>query len=106
MSITKLSDAEQAAAIREACRSLGWTYTVRNSILTIYTRFTPGDSNAFSRCDSEAYSIVGLLRRTSPGSDWGTDGGSIGGMTGLNGGYYKLNRSGGSKRVLSLLAKG
>ena len=106
MSNTKLSDAEQAAAIREACGSLGWSFSVRNSILTIYTKFPPGDRNAFARCDSEAYSIVGLLRRTSPGSDWGTDGGSIGGMTGLNGGYYKLNRSGGSKRVLALLARG
>ncbi len=106
MSITKLSDAEQAAAIREACRSLGWYYEVRGSVLTIVTKFPPGNIEAFARCDSEAYSIVGLLRRTGPGSDWGTDGGSIGGMTGLNGGYYKLNRSGGSKRVLALLARG
>jgi hypothetical protein len=53
----------------------------------------------------EYYSILGLLPTTSAGSIWGTDGGGIGAVSAMNTGLFKMNKSGGSKRVLTALAK-
>lgn len=97
---------DQIAATKfvEACKSKGWNYSTRGSIVTIQKSFTPGDKNAYCDCDSEAYSLLSLAPLKG-GSIWGTDGGSIGGMIGCDGGYYKLNKSGnGSKRFLKALA--
>jgi hypothetical protein len=53
----------------------------------------------------EYYSILELLPTTSPGSVWGTDGGGIGAISAMNTGVFTMNKSGGSKRVLSALKK-
>ena len=50
-------------------------------------------------------SILGLLPSTSAGSCWGHDGGGIGALSAMNSGTFKMNKSGGSKRVLSALDK-
>ena len=95
---------EQAAELVALCRKWGWTYSIRGSVLTIQKRFTPGDDEGLRICDMEYGSILEKLPRTSSGSDWGTDCGGIGAMSALASGNFKMNRSGGSKRVLAALA--
>lgn len=101
----KKSPTEQARELADMAKKLGWTYTIRGSILTIEKRFPAGSNEGLVECDMMYYSILELLPRTSPGSDWGTDCGGIGAMSALYSGHFKMNRSGGSKRVLAALAK-
>ena len=96
---------ETALKIKQTCDSLGWTYTVRGSILTITKRIEPNSNDAFCRADSEYYGILSLLPTTSAGSIWGTDGGGIGALSAMKSGTFTMNKSGGSKRVLSALSK-
>lgn len=103
---TKPSPSEIAKSIKEAADKNGFRLEVRGGILTVHHRFTGGDVNEwFRNCDMSYYSVLGLLKRTEPGSDWGTDGGSIGGMAAINSGHFTMNRSGGSKRILAALEK-
>jgi hypothetical protein len=53
----------------------------------------------------EYYSILGLLPSTSAGSVWGTDGGGIGALSAMSSRVFKMNKSGGSVRVLNALKK-
>jgi len=103
--MAKLSPSDTALAIKAAADKFGFQLEVRGGILTVHKSFTPGSNDGFVECDMMYYSVLGLLPRTEPGSDWGTDGGGIGGMVALNSGRFKMNRSGGSKRVLNALAK-
>jgi len=50
-------------------------------------------------------SILSHVPRTSAGSTWGTDGGGMGGVHAMNTGLFKMNMSGGSKRVLGAISK-
>lgn len=88
-----------------ACNKYGWTYEVRGSILTIHKRFTAGSNMGFTECDMLYSDILSLVPRTRPGSDWGTDGGGIGGITAVQSGHFVMNRSGGDKRILKALAR-
>ena len=101
----KTSPSEIAANIKAAADKYGFRLEVRGGVLTVHKSFTPGSNDGFVECDMMYYSVLGLLPRTEPGSDWGTDGGGIGGMVALRSGQFKMNRSGGSKRVLSALTK-
>jgi hypothetical protein len=101
----KLSPAQQAAHLLAVAKENGFTVTVRGSILTVSKRIIPGDNASFADADMSVYSVLECLPRTSPGSDWGTDGGSIGGMSAMQTGRFVMNRSGGSKLVLKALAK-
>ena len=102
---TKANPAELAREFHNACNAHGWTYSASGDIVTIVKRFTPGDREAYVECDMFAYDILSIAPLKG-GSVWGTDGGSIGGYTGLSGGYYKLNKSGsGGKRFIAELAK-
>ncbi len=102
----KTSPAIIAANIKAAADKYGFQLEVRGGILTVHKSFQGGDVNEWFRgCDMEYYSVLGLLPRTEAGSDWGTDGGGIGGMCAMQSGRFKMNRSGGSKRVLAALAK-
>lgn len=94
-----------ALAIKSKADELGWKITVRGSILTITKRITPGCNESFTTADMEYFSILSLLKRSSPGSDWGTDGGGIGAMTAMQTGTFTMNRSGGNKNVLRALAR-
>lgn len=94
-----------AKEIKDLCIKWGWKYVVRGDILTITKKIIPGDRESFCTADMEYGSILGLLPSTSAGSSWGTDGGGIGGMSAMNSGNFRMNKSGGSKRVLSALAK-
>lgn len=95
---------EVATKIVATAKELGWELEVRGSILTIYKRGIV-DNDAFVRADMEYYSILGLLPSTSAGSIWGTDGGGIGALSAMNTRVFKMNKSGGSKRVLAALKK-
>jgi hypothetical protein len=96
---------EQATAIKNMANKLGFGIIVSGEILTVTKSFTPGDVAGFRECDMMYYSVLELLKRTSAGSDWGTDGSGIGGMVSAKKGFFKMNRSGGSKLVLKALEK-
>jgi hypothetical protein len=96
---------EEATKIVTRCKELGWTFSVRGSILTIYKAIARDNKDDLVRADMEYYSILGLLKRSSPGSDWGTDCGGIGALSALSSGLFVMNRSGGNKNTLKALAK-
>ena len=90
---------------KDECEKLGWTYSTTDSIVRVHKTFTPGDLDAYSKCDSEAYHLLSMVTLRG-GSIWGTDGGSIGGHVGLTSGYYTLNKSGYTgKRFIKALNK-
>lgn len=103
--MAKQSAGEVAQSIKNAAARYGFTLEVRGSILTIRKSFEAGNVNAFVDCDMSYYSVLELLPRTNAGSDWGTDGGGIGGQVAINSGRFVMNRSGGSVRVLNALKK-
>jgi hypothetical protein len=96
---------EEATKIAARCKQLGWDFAVRGSIFTIYKEIARGNKEELVRADMEYYSILGLLKRSSPGSDWGTDCGGIGALSALSSGLFTMNRSGGNKNILKALAK-
>jgi len=104
--ITKgLTSSQIAARIVEVAAENGFTVSIRNGIFVIRQNFKPSDIEAFVKCDALAYDVLSLLPRTRGGSDWGTDGGSVGGHIALSTGVFSMNRSGGSPKVLDALAK-
>ena len=86
-------------------KTMNWRVDVDGGILKITKHFAPGDNDAFVDCDMEYDEILGLLPSTSAGSVWGTDGGGIGAISAINSGTFRMNKSGGSKRVLSEIKK-
>ena len=95
---------ETASKILAVAKELGWDVTVRGSILTI-TKSGINSKDDFVRADMEYYSILGLLPSTSAGSIWGTEGGGIGALSAMSSRVFKMNKSGGSVRVLNALKK-
>lgn len=95
--------ADTATEIKATADSLGWNLNVRGDLLTIEKNVANRDE--FCRADAEYYTILGKLPRTRPGSMWGTDGGGVGALSVMNGGTFRMNVSGGSKRVLNALRK-
>ena len=96
---------EIAQEIVNTAAELGWKISVRgNGILTI-TKEGIRSKEDFCRADMEYYSILGKLPSTSAGSIWGTDGGGVGALTAMSTGTFVMNKSGGSKRVLSAIKK-
>lgn len=79
--------------------------TTSGAVLTVSTTFTPGDVDAYRKAESDAYSLLRMIRAPRPGSTWGTDSGSVGGHAGLTGGYMRLSKSGVDKRVLTAIRK-
>jgi hypothetical protein len=102
---TKSTAQETAMKIIDSAKENQMTIRTRGSILEVTRRITPGCGRSFAVAEMGASIVLGLLPRTSPGSDWGTDGGSIGGMTAMQTGHFRMNRSGGSARVLNALRK-
>ena len=58
-----------------------------------------------SFCEADMMCPIYALPQTQPGSTWGTDGGSIGGLSAMRSGMYRMNRSGVDRRVVKMLAK-
>ena len=99
------SPTQIARSILSTADALGWDVHVRRNILSITKCFAPGDMDAFVEADGQYYDIISQLPRTSAGSDWGTDGGGMGGVAAHRSGVFTYNRSGGAKRVLRALEK-
>ena len=102
---TKPSPIEIAKSIKAAADANGFRLEVRGSILTIHKYFQAGSNEGFRECDMMYYSVLGLLPRTQPGSDFGTDGSGIGALSAISSGHFVMNRTGGSVRVLNALKK-
>jgi len=105
MNPVKESSADIAKRFVEACQKYGWKYEVRGTILTITKKIIPGDNGSFCNADMEYGSIFCHVPRTGAGSTWGTDGGGIGAISAMNSGNFKMNMSGGAKRVLNAISK-
>lgn len=94
----------QAQSFISAAQEYGFDVLVRGSIITLSKRFTPNDKSAFADCDM-TYSIVFGHVPARGGSEWGTDGGSVGGAIGLQKGEFVMNKSGVNKTFLKALQK-
>jgi len=100
----KVSAKAQAEKFAAACRADGFFWTTWDSIVTIQKTFPKGSATEYTAADS----IAGYLLSLAPlrgGSVWGTTSDGVGGYAGLNGGYYRLNKSGAGARFLTELAK-
>lgn len=89
-----------------ACQSAGFSiHAIGDSVVRITKSFTPGDASEFAACDSAAPSLLSMVPLKG-GSIWGTDGGSVGGHSGLTRGRYELAKSGQTgKRFVQALRK-
>ena len=102
MSVSKT----KAVKLLETAKKLGWDVNASHTgILRITKHFTAGNMEEFVECDMEYYEVLSLLPSTEPGSVWGTDGGGVGAIGAINSGVFCMNKSGGSKRVLSAISK-
>jgi hypothetical protein len=99
--ITKKSPSEVAVHFVAHCRKNGITIERCENILTLTKRIPIGDGLAFADAESDCSIIYDLPGGC--GSVWGTDGASIGGMSALNTGRFRLNRSGVQKRILKAI---
>ena len=102
----KKAELEQLAAdFVSKCREWGWQWQADGDVVTVIKRFPAGDSQAYAIADGEGYDLLSMCPLRG-GSVWGTDGGSVGGFVGLQGGYYKINKSGsGGKQFCKLVNK-
>ena len=94
-----------AEAILAEADKHGFAVVVRGEILTLMKDIATNDSESFNRADSTYFSVMAKLPVTRPGSTWGTDGGSVGGLSAMRSGRFVMNKSGGNKLVLKELAK-
>ena len=78
---------------------------VSDAVVTVEGPFTPGDRRAFLTAEANAHTVLGMIPMVRPGSVWGTDAASVGGLTGLNGGFVRMNKSGTDLKVARHLAQ-
>ena len=96
--------AGQVGKFLSAAREHGFKVEIASeNVVRITKPFTPGDRDAFVGCDMFGESVLAIAPLKG-GSVWGTDGGSIGGMSAITHGRYTLNKSGTAKRFMRLLA--
>ena len=95
----------QAQAFLNKAKEYSFNVCVDGAVLCVYKKFIPGDNLAFANAEMDANTLLDMVKETSAGSTWGTDGASIGGAIGLQQGYMKLKKSGCSKRVLAAIKK-
>lgn len=91
------------AEFANACRTEGFTWSARGSVVTVRTSFQPGDNAGFVNADMTGPILLSSVPTTAAGSTWGTDGGGVGGMVAVQKGHYTLNKSGCSKRFVNAL---
>ena len=96
---------ETALEFINLCNELGWSPTVRGSILEISKSITPDCNSSFCKADMEYGSIFDVIPRTGAGSIWGTTGDGVGALSAMRAGVYRVKMSGGSKRVLGAIQK-
>lgn len=102
----KPSPSDIAKAVIAKAKETGFALSVNRTTLSVRKVFTPGAHDAYTAAESDANTILGMVRMVEPGSVWGTDGNSVGGHIGLMRGYMELHKSGCAKRILSAIAKG
>ena len=86
------------------CAEHGFVAFVRgNSIVGVSRKFSPGDKQAFCECDMMAGSVLDVIPQRG-GSQFGTDGGSVGGAIALQKGFFEMKATGCSKTVVAALA--
>lgn len=100
------SKAKQAAInFLKACKNEGFNVDVpQPGVVTISKGFEAGDLRAFVSCDSAGPMLLSMLGATR-GSQWGTDGGSVGGHSAVRHGAYRLNQSGVPLRLSSAIER-
>lgn len=98
-----MTDQEIAQKFKAKCSELGFEYNANGTVLSVMKKFEKGNLDQFVECDMNGPYLLSLIKTTSPGSIWGTDGGSVGGHVAVTNGSYILNKSGCSKRLLKLL---
>jgi hypothetical protein len=94
-----------ATNIVNKAKEYGFKIAASGCVITVHKNFTPGDNSAYCKAESEAYELVGMVKRTEPGSTWGGTSDGIGGMIAIQNGSMILHKSGCSKRILSQIAK-
>lgn len=87
--------------IKTAAAALGLAVSGRDGIISVSGKFTPGDTEAYRKMESDANTILRMFRQVRPGSIWGNDSGSIGGAIGLKNGSFILHKSGCEKRLVA-----
>lgn len=102
---TASNSAQIARDVVSIANARGWAIAVDHEVFRATKTFTPGDLDAYTKADSEWYSFVTLIDRTRPGSIWGSTSDGIGGYVAHKNGFYQINMSGGSKRILSAIRK-
>lgn len=94
---------ELAKQIKLKCKKLGWSYSVKGSVLTINKPImTMSDYN---KADSEYASILSIVPTTSKVKEWGTDSSGVGSVHAMYANLFTMNKSGCSKLVLNALSK-
>lgn len=96
---------ESAKKILDVANAYGWKVEVFGNVLKIRKHFEPGNLDEYVKADAEWYAILGELPSVEPGSIWGDDGSGVGAVGAHKNGVFKMNKSGGSKRVLNALRK-
>jgi hypothetical protein len=101
----KPTSTEIAINFLKEALSNNFTVVVRGpSCVSVCRSFNAGDKQAFTECDMMAGSVLDVIPQKG-GSQFGTDGGSIGGAVALQTGRFNLTATGCSKRVVAALAK-
>jgi len=95
----------EATTIAALATEYGFTLEARGDVITVHSTFQAGNVAEYIAAESHANAILREARMVYPGSKWGTDSASIGGHSGLNGGYMRLSKSGVSKRTVNALRK-
>jgi len=88
-----------------AAKQYGFSYEVLGSTIKLTATFEANDHNAYCDVEDNSYKVLSLAPRTSAGSIWGSDSGSIGGMVALTSGNFRMNKSGVSTRFSKALNK-
>jgi hypothetical protein len=89
-------------AFLTVCQQEGFTYEVRGTTVSISRKFQAGSREQYAYCDMTGPGILGAIPNKG-GSQWGTDGASIGGAIAIQTGRYTLNQSGCSKMFCKAL---
>jgi len=98
---TPASARERAEAIRAIARDwhVALTTSQGGDVITAECLFPAGDVTAYRTAEYACETVLAEFAQIRPGSQWGTDSGSVGGATALRDGHMRLSRSGVEKRL-------
>lgn len=104
--MAKLSKNQEIAQnFIQKCKEYGFSFKVRDTVVSVSKTIATNNSEAFATAENQSSSLLIDIPMTTPGSVWGTDGGSIGGLSAMQTGAFSMNQSGCSKRVLNAIRK-